>query len=79
MRKVKFKKWIPIQYNEHHRAVSGTGCFEEDYTQDGIFHCWGLDCIEYESSGCSYTVAIIEVENGEVLKLDASKIKFMPL
>ena len=48
MRKVKFKKWIPVEYEKTGKTypypeklrVSGTGCYSSEFTENGLFHQW---------------------------------------
>jgi hypothetical protein len=43
----------------------------------GTFHGWGVDYEEFETEPGNYTVAIVEKDNGEVVLVHASLIRFM--
>ena len=43
----------------------------------GYFHKWGKDFEEFESGAVEMTVAIVELENGRIWKLDPNLIQFM--
>jgi len=75
MRKVKYRELIKKQYTKEGRVLDGTGCLS-DFIHDGTFHSFGLDFVEFEQGGCSYSAAIIEAENGEVLLLPLTMIRF---
>jgi hypothetical protein len=84
MRKVKFKKWIPIEYNTlssktscHRVRVDGTGKWEDDFTHEGVFHQWANAYEEFESGAGNYTVALIELKNGEMVEVLPSNITFI--
>ena len=66
MREILFKKRIP-----------GKSMPEKEYTQEGLFHCWGTSFVEFESGPGNFTVAIVELPNGEVVEIEASGIKFI--
>lgn len=92
MRKVKFKKWIPLQYSEEpiistnlNRPIliskgvrkEGTNCWEEDFIHDGLFHQWGTSFIEEAEHNVPYTTALIEVEDGTIIEVYPFNIKFI--
>lgn len=80
MRKVKFNKFIPHQYKIDgikKETVNGTGVWETDYPNEGIFHQWGNSFEEFENGPGNYSIAIIELPNGEVIEVLPSKIKFI--
>lgn len=83
MRKVKFKKWIPNEKvlsegnSGYWITKVGTGKWEEDFTNDGLFHQWGSAYEEFESGAGNYTVALVEVGGGEIVEVLPSKIKFV--
>lgn len=35
-------------------------------TKSALFHAWGLDCIESEEGNASYSVAIVEFDDGHI-------------
>ena len=45
-------------------------------TGKGLFHCWGADFEEFETDSATYTVAIVELESGEVRMIRADCITF---
>lgn len=77
MRRVKFKKWISACYinypNDYRTLVEGTGCFEKDFLNDGIFHQWGL-AIEDSSS---YSIALVELNDGTIIEVLPNNLKFV--
>lgn len=75
MRPVKFKKYVPVQYDKSQR-VKGTGMFEEGYSRKGMFHKWGVSYEEFETNAGNSTVAIIELEDGTVETALPHNIKF---
>lgn len=83
MRKAKFKKWIPAQYEEKNendflpKQKEGTGCFSEDFSENGLFHQWGTACEESHENYGNYTVGIIELEDGSICTAHPEHIKFM--
>ena len=76
MQKVKFKKFIPKKY-ENGRPVNGTGILEDDYTQEGTFHQWGISFIEFESGPANFTVGIIELADGSIVEIEPNRILFL--
>lgn len=75
MRTVKFNKRIPVKY-EGTKRVAGTGGFETNYPNKGHFHTFGLDYEEFEIGAASFTVAIIELENGTIELVLPEEMKF---
>lgn len=43
----------------------------------GCFHCWGMNYTEFESGAGNYSVAIVELPNGEVVMPQADSIRFI--
>jgi hypothetical protein len=76
MRKVLFKKWIPYKYDEKRQKVEGTGKIDDKETS-GLFHCWGIDIEEFNNGGCSFTIGIIELEDGSIDTAEPKNIKFI--
>jgi hypothetical protein len=79
-RKVMFKRWIPRQYYDTpmgKEVVSGTGCFDDKFKNEGKFHQWGLDFEEFESGPGNYTIAIIENEAGIIEKILPHNVQFI--
>lgn len=85
MRKVKFKKYIPavkVQLGgvyEPWVTKGGTGKWEDDFINEGVFHQWGNSYEEFESGAGNYTVALVELPTGEVAEVLPSNIKFIDL
>jgi hypothetical protein len=82
MRKVKFKRWIPVMWSNGEnnclsRPIEGTGCFESEYTHDGIFHCWANAHVETDNGIGNYTVGIIELPDGTIEEVLPKNIKFV--
>lgn len=66
MRDILYKNYIP-----------GTLKLEKDYTQKGKFHQWGINFEEFENGAASYTVALVELEDGVIVEVEPSRIKFV--
>ena len=66
MRKVLFKKRVP-----------GKSMPEKEFTQEGVFHEWGVSFVEFESGPGNFTVGIIELPSGEMIEIEVSAIKFI--
>lgn len=84
MRKVLFKKWIPIIteiiegiFGKESARVKGTGCWEDDFTQEGIFHQWAASYEEFETGPGNYTVALVELPDGTISEVLPSNLKFV--
>ena len=43
----------------------------------GLFHCWGVDYEEFQVGAGNFTVAVIELPNGEVVTCAADKVVFL--
>jgi len=43
----------------------------------GYFHTWGKDFEEFEDGAVEITVAIVELENGSIIKLSPELIQFL--
>lgn len=80
MRRVKFKRWIPAEYEKiegYSRLKKGTRQWEDDYVHDGLFHQWGLNAEEYEVGAASYSIGIIELPDGTMEEVLPTNIKFV--
>lgn len=80
MRKVKYKKWIPLIYTEDgafKRILENTNCWESDYFNDGLFHQWANSYEEFESGPGNYTIALVEIEDGTIIEVLPCNIKFI--
>lgn len=66
-REIRFNTYISVKYDDKHKRIEGTGCYTKDYPNKGLFHQWGLEAEEGEGSFGNNTVAIIELENGEIV------------
>ena len=82
MRKVKFKRWIPVMWSNGEnnclsKPIEGTGCFESEYSNDGIFHCWANSYTEFDAGIGNYTVGIIELQDGTIEEVLPINIKFI--
>jgi len=76
MRKVKFNKWIPKEVKEG-KQVENTNCWEKNFPNEGLFHCWGSAYEEFESGTGNYTVALVEISGGNVVEVLPSNITFL--
>lgn len=82
LRKVMFKQWIPAIHNKAEIGTTlqaGTSCWESDFKQAGLFHQWASAYEEFESGAGNYTVALVELPNGEIKEVLPSNIKFMDI
>jgi hypothetical protein len=79
---------ITISTNENYRTVkfkyydknSEYYTPEGDYSNQGIFHCWGYEVLETSDSIAQFSVALVETESGEILQVPPHCIKFdLPL
>jgi len=82
MRKVTFKKWVQPQYlknelTKRNEKVIGTGCFEPEYSNIGLFHTWASDYDECDENFGNFTVGIIELPDGTVTTVRPENIRFM--
>ena len=81
MKKVLFKKWIPRELVKEEGAsisvpVPGTGCYEKDFTQEGVFLDWGIEYVD-NGTGATFTVALVMLSDGTVEKVCVENIKFI--
>jgi len=80
MRKVKFKKWIPIEQTEDEKGnkirVPHTGCWETGFSLTGLFHQWGLGMEDTGENVASYTIGLIEDKNGVIHEMIPTHIVF---
>ena len=65
-RDVRFKK----------RDDNGTGRYESGYSLKGTFHRWGVEYSEFNNGTVSYTVGLIELEDGTIISVAPENIKF---
>lgn len=83
MRNVKFKKWIPIETVKDERGndkrVPNTGRYEDGFSLNGKFHQWGLAMEDTGETVASYTIGLIEDENGVIYEMIPTHIVFEPL
>ena len=83
LRKVMFKKWIPQEYLQAEsgikQAVAGTGCWQKDFENAGLFHQWGCLYEELESGAGNFTIAIVEMSDGTIQEVLPTKLKFVDL
>ena len=80
-RKVKFKKWIPIDYNGEPRDYSnrkaGTACYEKGFTGEGLFHQWALTYEQTNDGIGNYPVALVELSDGSIQCVPPDHIIFI--
>lgn len=81
MRKVKFNKWIPYEYTAMEggskTSVKGTGCWQTEFENEGLFHKWGNAYEEFESGAGNYSIAIVEMADGTIQSVLPSNLKFV--
>lgn len=82
MKKVLYKKWIPLQYKYSEdkttrSLITGTGKWEDDFTHPGEFLTWGISYEEVEGGAGNYTTAIVMNPDGTVEEVLPSNIKFI--
>lgn len=83
MRRVEFKEWIPIQWDElsaqnTSKSLPNTNCWS-DWTGTGLFHQWANAYEEFESGPGNYTVALIEIVQpggGIMIEVLPSNLRF---
>lgn len=71
-----FKKWIKEERVLGMPPIEGTGCFEKEFVNEGMFHAWASDCHEGENFG-NYTVALVETKGGLIEMVLPFNIKFL--
>lgn len=80
MRPVLFKKFIPIvrvDVPHHTNAIMhGTGKWEDDFINEGVFHGWYNAYNDFISGAGNYTVALVEIADGTILEVLPSNLKF---
>jgi hypothetical protein len=80
IRKVKFNKWIKIEYIYPEGGTRTknpeTGCYEKGFPNEGVFHHWGVSHEEFESGPGNFTVAIIETPDGLIHEVIPGQMKF---
>jgi len=82
MRKVLFKKWVPrkteiVSGNTFKTTVKGTGCYEPEFINEGLFHQWGVEYEEFDNRAGNCTIALIEISDGTIEKVLPSNLKFI--
>jgi len=79
MRKVRFKRYIPSVYSKESpfSLVPGTKCWEKDFTHEGLFHQWAAMCDEGSENYGNYTVALVELPDGTIERVEPDKIQFI--
>jgi hypothetical protein len=74
MRKVAYKYYVKPQKDAVGKLKENTGTF---FFGNGTFHGFGVDYQEFESGAGNFSIAIVEKENGEVIKVDVEHIEFI--
>lgn len=59
------------------RKWIGVDKYEVTHLHDGTFHCWGADVEEGDSGFASYSVGIVELDDGTVITAIPQNIKFI--
>ena len=70
------RKCKAVIYNRM-KTVDGV-CVADKETVYGLFHEWGLDYDEFDNGAAGFTVAIIELADGEVVIATPQNVKFLP-
>ena len=65
-----------VIYYEDKRNVQ-TSKYDKEVVGEALFHQWGLDYEEFETGAGNYSVAILELESGDVITVAANLIKFV--
>lgn len=76
-RKVLFKRYIKTRFDDCHNKIEGTGCYEPEFSNEGVFHQWASLMIEGENNFGNYTVGIIELPDGTIEEVEPTVIKFI--
>ena len=79
LRKVVFNKFIPYEYEvkeglPYKTKVEGTGVFQKDFPNSGLFHCWGVVA---DGEGGTDSIAIVEMEDGTIEGPYLRDVKFV--
>lgn len=53
------------------------GKWERLFFEKGFFHAWGINYEEFGNGAGNYSVAIVELPNGEIIMPCATDIKFL--
>jgi hypothetical protein len=80
LRLVKFNKWIPRvdeKTSFGSKAKDGTNCWETEFINEGIFHQWANAYEESSAGFGNYTVALVEIQDGTIVEVIPSKLKFI--
>ena len=65
---------IELRQVEWSKHSDGSG----EYVNKGVFHTWGTRLAPQDNGmDLPVTVAIVEAENGKVIKLDPSRMRFV--
>lgn len=77
-KKVLYKQYIHAKPGgANGRPLPGTGCWEDGYSMEGLFHQFGVSYVGTDSGPANFSTAIIETPNGEVIMVNAEHIKFV--
>lgn len=79
LRKVLYKEWIPIEMIKNiekgfSSPKKGTGCYEETFSNKGLFHQWVVTTDEHSDTRLQ---AIIELPDGTVELIPPHVLKFV--
>jgi len=64
----------PVQVST--RVLEGRSFVTRELAR-GLFHGWGKEVEEFNDSACEVSVAIVELDNGEVETYCANQIRFL--
>lgn len=89
MRKIRFKRYVPAIWTDANgvefaagqrpgnaKLKEGTGRWEPNHINEGIFHRWAEDLEERDNGMFQQTLALIELTNGTMEMVIPNKIKF---
>ena len=49
----------------------------KNFDMDGMFHKWAADFSEFEAGPGNYTIGLVELSDGRVVKVDPTHIQFV--
>lgn len=73
MRRVKIKTWVPWDAAIPHIPAH----WSDDFASEGLFHCWGIDYEELGNGNVTYSVGIVELEDGSIVRALPESILFI--
>lgn len=74
MRKVIYSEYVRVD-----REIRNGSYMDLQEKGEALFHEWGLDYHEFEEGGCSFTVGVLELDNGQIILIEAAHIRFFKI